>query len=132
MSSVKLMANAMPSLSVTATTREAVAETAGIGSGAGVAAGAGEEAEDDEAGATAGAAEGAGVTAAGAAVYFAGTAFGSRIASMMFSGTCALASRITSWEDRLNPVFELRIWPKIMAWETFASIIWIMLSLVST
>src|SRR6185312_9704282 len=124
-SSVKLMANAMPSLSVTATTRDGVAETAGIGSGgAGVTAGADGDDAAEDGGTPAGAAAGTGVGAgAGTAAYFAGIAFGSRMASMMFSRTPALESRMTSCDERLNAVFELRIWLRIMAGETFASII---------
>src|SRR5207244_284242 len=115
------MAKAMPSLSVTATTREGVAEGAGTGSGGGGAVtGTDAEADDVGAGAPPGAATGTGVGEAGAAAYFAGIALGSRMASMMFSGTRALESRMTSCDERLNAVFELRIWLRIMACETFA------------
>src|SRR5678816_2392952 len=117
MSSARVMENAIPSLSVTATAgREAVAETAGTDSGgAGAAAGPGED-EDAE--------TGAGGAGGGAALT--GTALGSRMASMMFSGTRAFDRRITSWADRLKAVFELRIWLRMMACETFASIICMM------
>src|SRR5512141_999091 len=130
MSSARVMENAIPSLSVTATAgREAVAETAGTDSGgAGAAAGPGED-EDAETGA--GGATGAGASEAGGGAALTGTALGSRMASMMFSGTRAFDRRITSWADRLKAVFELRIWLRMMACETFASIICMMLSLVS-
>ena len=60
-----------------------------------------------------------------------GAALGLRIASITASGTLALVSRITSGDERLNAVFELRIWLRMTAGATFASTIWMTLSFVS-
>src|SRR5690349_12003159 len=117
MSSAKLIVKGTPSVKVTAT-MEPDAET-GVGVGFGTVVDAG--------GADAGVVAtgvGSGVEDATGTAGFEDAALGLRIASITVSGTLALVRRITSGAERLNAVFELRIWLRMTAGATFASTIW--------
>src|SRR6185503_21023687 len=123
------MGKGRPSVRVPATTAPDAGGggvVAAVSTGAGVGAGAAGAAGDDDDGAVVGAGV---IEATGAGLG--GAALGLRIASITISGTLALESRITSEDERLKAVFELRIWLRMTAGATFASTIWTMLSLVS-
>src|ERR1041385_4418470 len=134
------MTNVMPSLKVTATSERAAetgtagAVTGSVGGGEVTGKGGGAvafEADVGVAGEVVAPPVDGDVAVAEPVDLGAGVPLGFRMASITVSWTCALESRITSGADRLNAVLELRIWLRMIATETFASTIWMMLSFVN-